>query len=79
MFAIFTAMDSCTWMILPLFGVVSGVYDRCLWIGLGFLFVGSFLIHDVLSSKSDIPTVYFLVNGHVSIAHCVYRTKKIDT
>jgi hypothetical protein len=40
-----------------------------------FLFVGSFLIHNVLSSKSDIPTVYFLDDGHVSIAHSVYRTK----
>jgi hypothetical protein len=41
----------------------------------GFSFVGFFLlIHNVLS-KSNIPTVYFLDDGHVSIAHSVYRTK----
>jgi hypothetical protein len=44
---------------------------------LGLSFVYSYLlIHNVLSSQGDIPTVYFLNDGHVSIAlNISYRTK----
>jgi hypothetical protein len=43
-------------------------------LGLSFVY-SSLPIHNVLSSQSDIPTVRFLNDGHVSIAHSFYRTK----